>query len=178
MQKVIDLFYRFLELLLVVLLSGMAIMVFINVVLRYGFNSGLNISDELSRYFFVWLTFIGAVVTFREHAHVGVETLVALFGRRGRIICMILSNIIIIGVSAIFFWGTWKQYPINASMDAPVTKLSMIWVYGIGFFTGAGIVLIALERLIRLLTGRMTDDEISAFAGEDLTTEQMAERSQ
>ena len=177
MQRAIDLFYRFLEVLLALLLAGMAVMVFVNVVLRYGFNSGLTVSDELSRYFFVWLTFIGAVVTFREHGHLGVETLVALFGRKGRIICMILSNLIILVVSAIFFWGTWKQAPINASMAAPVTQLSMIWVYGIGFFTGAGVVLIALERLIRLLTGRITEDEIAAFAGENMTIEQMAERT-
>ncbi len=177
MQKAIDLFYRFLEFLLIILLAGMALMVFANVVLRYGFNSGLNVSEEMSRYFFVWLTFIGAVVTFREYGHLGVETLVALFGRSGRIICMILSNIIIILCSAIFFWGTWNQLPINASMVAPVTGLSMAWVYGIGFFTGAGCTLIALERLVRLLMGRVTDDEISAFAGENLTLEQMAERT-
>ena len=177
MQKAIDLFYKFLEFLLIILLSGMALMVFVNVVLRYAFNSGLNISDEMSRYFFVWLTFIGAVVTFREYGHLGVETLVALFGRAGRIICMILSNLIIILCSAIFFWGTWNQLPINASMTAPVTGLSMAWVYGIGFFTGAGCTIIALERLVRLLTGRVTDDEISAFAGENLTLEQMAERT-
>ena len=177
MQKAIDLFYKFLEFLLIILLSGMALMVFVNVVLRYAFNSGLNISDEMSRYFFVWLTFIGAVVTFREYGHLGVETLVALFGRAGRIICMILSNLIIILCSAIFFWGTWNQHPINASMMAPVTGLSMAWVYGIGFFTGAGCTIIALERLVRLLTGRVTDDEISAFAGENLTLEQMAERT-
>jgi TRAP-type C4-dicarboxylate transport system permease small subunit len=63
-------------------------------------------------------------------------------------------------------------------MDAPVTKISMIWVYGIGFFTGAGVVIIALERLVRLLTGRVTEEEIAAFAGENMTAEQMAERSQ
>lgn len=177
MQKVIDTFYRFLEWLLIFFLAAMAVMVFLNVVLRYGFNSGLNVSDELSRYFFVWLTFIGAVVAFREHGHLGVETLVMLFGRKGRIICMILSNIIIIGVSAIFFWGTWKQAPINASMMSPVTKLPMIWIYGIGFFTGVGIVIIALERLVRLLTGRVTDAEIAAFAGENMSLEQLSERA-
>ncbi|MGU3400893.1 TRAP transporter small permease [Brucellaceae bacterium D45D] len=177
MQRAIDIFYKILEWLLVILLAGMAIMVFLNVVLRYGFNSGLNISDEMSRYFFVWLTFIGAVVTFREHSHLGVETLVMLFGRRGRIICMILSNLIIIGCSAIFFWGTWVQFPINASMTAPVTQISMAWVYGIGLFTGAGCVIIAVERLVRLLTGRVSDDEIAAFAGENMTIEQMAERT-
>jgi TRAP-type C4-dicarboxylate transport system permease small subunit len=177
MQKAIDYFYRFLELLLILLLAGMAVMVFLNVILRYGFNSGLNVSDEMSRYFFVWVTFIGAVVAFREHGHLGVETLVALFGRKGRIICMILSNLVIILCSAIFFWGTWVQLPINSSMVAPVTGLSMAWVYGIGFFTGAGCVVIALERVLRLLTGRVTEDEIAAFAGENMTIEQMAERT-
>ncbi|MCM2475073.1 TRAP transporter small permease [Rhizobium sp. CG5] len=177
MQKAINLFYRFLELLLILLLSGMAIMVFINVIMRYGFNSGLNVSEELSRYFFVWLTFIGAVVAFREHGHLGIETLVMFLSRRGRIVCMSLSNLVVIICSAIFFWGTWKQFPINASMSSPVTGISMIWIYGIGLFTGAGMVIIALERLIRLLTGRVTDDEIAAFAGENLTIEQLAERT-
>jgi len=177
MQKLNDLFYRFLEILLILLLAGMALMVFGNVVLRYGFNQGINVSDEMSRYFFVWLTFIGAVVAFREHSHLGVESLVAMLGRKGRIACMILSNLVIILCSAIFFWGTWVQLPINSSMVAPVTGLSMAWVYGIGFFTGAGCVLISLERLVRLLTGRVTEEEIAAFTGENLSIEQMAERT-
>ncbi|MGF0538964.1 TRAP transporter small permease [Agrobacterium sp. ES01] len=176
MQKVVDLFYRFLETLMVLLLAGMAIMVFGNVVLRYGFNSGLNVSDELSRYFFVWLTFIGAVVGFREYGHMGVETVVAMFGRKGRIVLMAITNLVIIAVSAIFFWGTWKQLPINMSMSAPVTGLSMGWVYGIGFFTGTGCILIALERLFRIATGRITERELAAFAGEDMSIEHLSER--
>jgi len=177
MQKTIDLFFRFLEFLLILLLSAMALMVFVNVIMRYGFNSGINVSEELSRYFFVWLTFIGAVVAFREHSHLGIETLVMFLSRRGRIICMSLSNIVIIICSAIFFWGTWKQFPINASMAAPVTGMSMIWVYGVGLFTGAGMAIIAIERLFRLVTGRVTDEEIAAFAGENQTIEQLAERT-
>lgn len=171
------LFYRALEAVLVFLLASMAVMVFVNVVLRYGMNSGLVVSEELARYFFVWLTFIGAVVTFRENSHLGIETLVVHFSRRGRLFCMALVNIIIMTCSAIFFWGTWKQFPINASMAAPVTGMPMIWVYGIGFFTGAGVVIIALERLFRLLTGRITEEEIAAFAGEHMSLEQLSERT-
>jgi TRAP-type transport system small permease protein len=74
---------RVVEVVLVLLLAGMVVMVFANVVLRYGFNSGLNISEEMSRYFFVWLTFIGAILAFRDHGHVGVETFVRLSGRAG-----------------------------------------------------------------------------------------------
>ncbi|WP_313612272.1 TRAP transporter small permease [Agrobacterium sp.] len=176
MQKAINLFYRLLEVILVVLLAGMAIMVFVNVVMRYTMNSGINVSEELSRYFFVWLTFIGAVLTFRENSHMGIETMVMFLSRGKRIFCMILSNIVILVCSGIFFWGTWKQSGINASMHAPVTGLSMIWVYGVGMFTGGGLFLIALERLFRLVTGRVTEEEVAAFAGENLTVEQLSER--
>jgi hypothetical protein len=41
-------------------LAAMVVLVFGNVVLRYGFNSGIAVSEELSRWLFVWLTFMGA----------------------------------------------------------------------------------------------------------------------
>lgn len=175
MQRVTDIAFRALELLLVLLLAAMVVMVFGNVVLRYGFNRGITVSEEMSRYFFVWLTFIGAVVTFREGAHLGVESLVKTFGRHGRLICMVASDLIILLCMAVFFWGTWKQAPINASMVAPVVGLSMIWIYGIGFFTSLGIGAIVLVRLVRALTGRITEAEIAAFAGE--TPEAMSVRA-
>jgi TRAP-type transport system small permease protein len=169
MQRMIDYLFRPLEVAIVVLLAAMVIMVFGNVVLRYGFNTGIVVSEEMSRYLFVWLTFIGAVVTFRENAHMGVETLVRQFPRFGRLICMVASNVIIFFCSAVFFWGTWMQAPINASMTAPVTGLSMIWVYGVGFFTGGAMAIIALIRIVRVLTGYVTDEEIASFAGEFTT---------
>ncbi|NDP40923.1 MAG: TRAP transporter small permease subunit, partial [Rhodoferax sp.] len=62
MQKILNLFFKLLELLVVVCMVAMVLMVFGNVVLRYGFNSGIDVSDELSRYCFIWLTYIGAMV--------------------------------------------------------------------------------------------------------------------
>ncbi len=178
MTKGTDYLWRGLEALLVILLAGMAIMVFGNVVLRYGFNSGIVVSEEMARYFFVWLTFIGAVVTFRENAHLGVETLVQRFGRNGRVICMVLSDLIILACMVAFFWGTVKQYPINASMTAAVVGISMIWIYGIGFFTSFGIGALVVIRLFRVLTGRITEAEISAFAGEGAEAAAIRERAE
>jgi TRAP-type transport system small permease protein len=163
MARAVHLFFRFLDILLALLLALMAVMVFVNVVMRYTMNSGIAVSDELSRFAFVWLTFIGAVVAHHHHQHMGMETVVARFGRRGRMVLMGMSDLLILGCAAVLTLGTWKQLPINASMSAPVTGLSMAWVYGIGLFTGAGIILITAERLFRLLTGRMTDAEIDGF---------------
>lgn len=167
MQAVTDMFYRVLGAILVLLLLCMVAMVFGNVVLRYGFNSGILISEEISRFAFVWLTFLGAVLTFRENSHLGVETVVQRLPRRGRLVCMALTNLIILVCAAVFFIGTVMQFDINATMFAPVSGLSLAWVYGIGLFTGGGMMLIAAWRLVRVLLGRVTDEEIARFAGED-----------
>ncbi len=165
-SRTTDLLFRGLEALLVFLLAGMVVMVFGNVVMRYVFNSGIDVSEELSRYFFVWLTFIGAVVTFREGAHLGVESLVQRFGRSGRLAFMALSDVVILLCCVVFFWGTWKQQGINATNVSPVTGISMAWVYGVGYFTSLGIGLLVLARIMRLATGRLTEREVNAFAGE------------
>lgn len=166
MQRLIDMFYRVLAGVLVVLLFAMVLMVFGNVVLRYGFNSGILISEEISRFAFVWLTFLGAVLTFHEHSHLGIETLVQRFSRRGRLVCMALANAIILTCAAVFFVGAIMQFDINATMFAPVSGLSLAWVYGIGLFTGAAVFLIAAYRLAMVLLGRVSDEEIARFAGE------------
>ena len=157
---------RLVELVLVGLLAGRVVMVFANVVLRYGFTSGLNVSEEMSRYFFVWLTFIGAILAFRDHSHVGVETFVRLLGPRGRVVCVAASNLIILICAVTLFVGTWRQHGINASMTAPVVGLSMIWVFGIAYVTGAAIALMAAVRLLLALTGRVSRAEMARITGE------------
>lgn len=158
-------FFRGLETLLVALLAGMVIMVFGNVMLRWFADSGLTFSEEMSRFFFVWLTFIGAVVVMRENAHLGVDALVRVLGPRGRFICMIVSDLIVLGCCILFFWGTWRQAPLNYTNLAPVTGINMLWVFGVGFFTSIGIGLMVLARLIRALTLNLRPGELDAFAG-------------
>lgn len=157
---------RLAEFALVGLLAGMTAMVFGNVVLRYGFNSGWNFSEEMSRYFFVWLTFIGAILAFRDHNHVGVETFVRLLGPIGRQVCIAATNLIILICAVVLFWGTWVQHAINASMTAPVVGLSMIWVYGVTYVTGAAVALMAGIRLLLAVVGRTSADELARFTGD------------
>ena len=66
-------------------LAVMVVLVFGNVVLRYRFNSGITVSEELSRWLFVWVTFLGAIVALREHAHLGTDALVSRLPRAGKV---------------------------------------------------------------------------------------------
>jgi len=58
------------------------------------------------------------------------------------------------------FWGTWVQHEINATTGAPVTGLSMIWVFGVLYLTSLSIAAMALRTLARIVTGRITDAEL------------------
>ena len=156
--------FNALDALLAALLLAMVVMVFGNVVLRYAFNSGITVSEELSRFCFVWLTFVGAIVAMRENGHLGMDTLVARLSRRGKLVCLGLSQLGIVGCCAMLFWGTWRQHEINATNMAPVTGLSMIWVFGVGYLTAVAIGAQALNALRRIVSGRVTDAELVTVA--------------
>jgi TRAP-type C4-dicarboxylate transport system permease small subunit len=52
------------QVLMAACLGVMAVAVFFNVVLRYGFGSGIAASEELSRLLFVWMVLIGATAAY------------------------------------------------------------------------------------------------------------------
>ena len=152
--------FRALELLLAALLLAMVVMVFGNVVLRYGFNSGITVSEELSRFCFVWLTFVGAVVAMRDGAHLGMSNVVDRLPRTGKVACAAINQVLIVACCVLLVWGTVRQHQINATTYAPVTNMSMIWIFGMGYVTGIAIALLALHKLWRILTGSITNAEL------------------
>jgi TRAP-type C4-dicarboxylate transport system permease small subunit len=160
MNKAIDLFFRTLEVLVVVAMVAMVIMVFGNVVLRYAFNSGITVSEEMSRYCFIWLTYIGAMVAMRERAHLGVDTLVKRLPTAGKKLCLVLSEGLMLLCNGLFFVGTWKMHELQVTNVSPVVGISMIWVYGIGYIVAVVMGIMNLDVLWRLFTGRLRDDEL------------------
>jgi len=160
MQKISHLFFKVAEFTLVIMLSLMVIMVFGNVVLRYGFNDGLIASEELSRFFFIWITFLGAIVTLRDNAHLGLDSLVRHLSLRGKKIAFGLSNLLMLGCCTLMLYGTYKQHGINASTRSAVTEIPMIWVYGIGYITSIAMGLMILGKLIDLARGRFRESDL------------------
>ncbi len=160
MKKLNQLFFRLAETLLVLMLSAMVVMVFGNVVLRYGFNSGLDFSEELSRFFFIWITFLGAIIAMRENAHLGLDTLIRVLPRAGKKVCFGLSNVLMLGCCILMFLGTWRQHQINATTMSAVVGLPMIWVYGVGYLASLAMGTLIAANLFKLATGRITDRDL------------------
>lgn len=160
MKKINDLFFRLAELTLVIMLSAMVIMVFGNVVLRYGFNDSIISSEELSRFLFIWITFLGAIVAMRENAHLGLDTVVRKLGLRGKKVAFALSNLIMLGCCVLMFYGTFKQHGINATTRSAVTEIPMSWVYGVGYLASVAMGLMILNKLVRLGRGEFDESDL------------------
>ena len=160
---------KLLEALIVALLLAMVVMVFGNVVLRYAFNSGITVSEELSRWAFVWMTFLGAIVALKENGHLGTDLLVGRLGPGGKKVCLALAETLMLYCCWLIYSGSLAQTRINVDVEAPVTGWSLAWVSGIGIVFAVSAALFHLLKLGRLLAGRLADDElVTVQESEDL----------
>ena len=160
MTRAIESYCRLLEALLAFALAAMVVMVFGNVVLRYAFNSGITVSEELSRWFFVWMTFLGAIVGLKEHGHLGTDMLVSRLGPAGKRACLVASQLLMVFVTAMFLKGSWVQTEINLGTEAPVTGAPMAVVYAAGVVFAASALVLLLRELWRALSGQMSEAEL------------------
>ena len=168
LQRVVDACFWSIKAATALLLAAMVVLVFGNVVLRYVFNSGIAVSAELSRWLFVWMVFLGAIVGLREHAHLGVDSLVKMLSPFGRKICFGLSHGLMLYASVLLTEGSWKQTVLNWDTTAPASGLSVGLFYAAGLVFGAAAIPILLHDLYRLLTGQIaTDDLIAVSESED-----------
>ena len=160
MAKVVDAYFWTLKMTIALFLAIMVVLVFGNVVLRYAFNSGITVSEEVSRWLFVWLTFLGAIIAMREHGHLGVDSLVKRLPPAGKKACLIVSQLLMLYVTWLLLAGSWEQTLINWDVAAPASGLSTGLFYGVGivFSISTGFILIA--ELTRALTGKLSDADL------------------
>jgi TRAP-type transport system small permease protein len=160
MQKIIDGFFKLLEFLVVACLVAMVFMVFGNVVMRYAFNSGIQVSEEMSRYCFIWLTYLGAMVAMREGGHLGVDSMVKALPLAGKKVCVFLSECLMLFCNVLFLMGTYKMHELQVTNISPVVGISMIWIYGIGYIVSVVMGIFNVHKLYLLLTGQLREDQM------------------
>ena len=160
MDTILRRYCRLLDGLIAACLAAMVVLVFGNVVLRYAFNSGIAVSEELSRWLFVWLTFMGGVVGLRQHTHLGTDMLVGRLGPIGKKACLVVAYALMLLMCWMLFNGSLEQTKINWDVTAPSSGASMAWFYSVGLVFSVSAAAVLLADLYRLLTGRAGDDDL------------------
>ena len=109
------LFQRVAQAAMAACLGVMAVAVFVNVVLRYGFGSGIAASEELSRLLFVWMVFIGATAAYPRGEHMAFTSLLLpLRGKPGALRALTgVIRVAVIAAAGLVGWGAWQQVVVG-----------------------------------------------------------------
>ena len=137
-----------------ILMMAMAVIMTLNVVLRYGFGFSFNWGDEILRYICVYMSFLGIAAAWRYNSHVRVALFVEkLFPEWLKVPTRILTYIItIVFMAACTYFGlVLVERIIQSGQISPALHLPMYLLYGIVPLTS---ILSIIQLLLQLFKHR------------------------
>lgn len=147
MKTVFKWIWNSIDALMAAILFIMIVLVFTNVVLRYGFSSGLRMSVELSRLGLVWVVMLGAVVVLRRDEHLAVtEFTEAYFPKLVPFLRRACWLVVLVSVSMLFY-GSFNQMMANWDDISQLTGLPSALFYLAGVLSGVLMGILALGRI-------------------------------
>lgn len=159
LKKINGLILTLEEILLVIITVGLCVVIFIEVLCRYIFFTPTAWSEELARYLFIILTFIGAAYACGHHDHIEIDIINQVLEKipairdtaRAKKMVDVVANITTIIFLAVFnsiFWGYMMQ--INKlNLLSPTMHLPMFWIYFAVFLGGALSILHLIYLVLR-----------------------------
>ena len=144
------------EAIIALLLAAMTLLVFVEVVLRFGFGQGLMWAQELTLHLSAWMVLFGVSYGIKVGSHIGVDALVKILPSTIRRVVSALAVIACLIYCGLFASGAWvylsKMHKIGIEMeDLPVPK----WIAHSILLIG--MILMAIRLLILLwaiITGK------------------------
>ena len=100
------------------ILGLMTLITFTNVVLRYGFNTGLIWGLEMVSFLFAWLVLFGISYAVKVTAHLGVDAIINLFGTPVKRVLAIIAVAVCIAYAFLLLKGSWDYWAPFAGYDS------------------------------------------------------------
>ncbi|MGN0908218.1 MAG: TRAP transporter small permease [Succinivibrio sp.] len=152
MQSLMTAISKALDGFVVALLVVMSLLVIVNVALRFLFNSSIVMSEELSRFIFVWVVYVGSIIAMRDDDHIYVDFIRKKMPRGLQKFLIVLVNLAMLVCCLLFLQGSIELTSINMSDRSPVAGVPMGYVYAAGAVGSAGMAAVIVLRVIRLFT--------------------------
>jgi len=155
MERIFRRFIDLVEWWSVLLLTLMVLLVALGVFFRYVLNSALAWYDEFASYLLVWLTFCGAVVVSHRHRHIGFEVILGRMMPNTRKIMEVVAEFFVLGFQVVLFHYGWLlTHKMGDETAVALAWVKMRWVYSVLPITGGLMLVISIDRLLRLLVGK------------------------
>lgn len=144
------------EAVICILLVLTTLLVFLDVVMRFGFNTGFMWTQELTLHMSAWFVLFGASYGLKVGSHIGMDAFVKLFSRTGRRVLTTIAAVLAIIYCGLIFYGSWiylkKMKMIGIDLeDIPIPAWLAHGMLLVGF---AFLIIRLLIILIAVITGK------------------------
>lgn len=138
----------------------MIALVFVNVVLRYGFSTGFAWSEEITRLCFIYLVYLGAIGAMRDNQHLIIDSILTRIQPAAQKAVFLLVQVGIIWVMGILSMGSWQLVIQNLGDRWVATQFPVFLIFGVGLVTGVAIILLSLANIYRLVVLKLSVSEL------------------
>ncbi len=128
-KKILDAIEKTLKVICTVFMAVIVAILFYAVVMRYIFHQPPGWSIELSRYMFVWMVMLSAIVLTREQSHIQITFILDRLPDRAKFLWRNILRILMIGFCVIMIQQGLSIYPIVSEASSPALGISMGWLY-------------------------------------------------
>lgn len=128
---------------------AMFLVTLFQVVARYVFGNPFVWTEELARFLYVWLTFIGAATVFYENKHIIVDILVSRTSAAWRTVLAFVANLFVLAFNLVLFVGGIRMVRATRTAQAPsIPAVTYAWVYLAIALGAAAMVIMVIPRLL------------------------------
>jgi TRAP-type C4-dicarboxylate transport system permease small subunit len=133
---------------------------FVNVVLRYGFNYTLAWSEELVREVIIYTTFIGCCSAVKNRSMIKIDASVQLFPKLKTPLTY-FSNLVILAFSVMMMIYGWKMAALQAQtfQKTVILQIPLVYLYAILPLTGVLMFIRTLQVIVQDLAPSTADIE-------------------
>ena len=125
LQQLSHIVNRITEVILVVVLSAMAVVVFLQVIFRYVLNFPLFWTEEFARYCLVWSSLLGSAVAVKRGQHIAVTIIVERVPTGVQRVLKIVTLVSVVVILTIILWGGIQLVAITRAQISPALRVSM-----------------------------------------------------
>ncbi|MBP6563002.1 MAG: TRAP transporter small permease [Neisseriaceae bacterium] len=164
--KRVDQLNRGVEYTLALMLAIMAVVVLIQVLVRFVFEQfSVPWSEEVAKYLMIWLTFLGGAVAVRKGKLIAIDSMVLLLPERAGKALKWVAHLLSLVFYALLVWIGWEWFVFGLSETAPVMKISKAYVYAAMFLGSALMVINTMAYLWEVV---VLKTDIRGFDTEDI----------
>ncbi|MBF7095634.1 TRAP transporter small permease [Alkalibacter mobilis] len=150
MKKLDEILMKILYIVCAGLMFMMAAVIFAQVVFRYVVGSSLTWSEELGRYIFVWMSFLGMTVAMKKGSHVALDVLVQYLKGVSQKTLMVLNNLLVGFFGSVLFYSGYKLVSLGVGQKSPTLGIPMQYLYTVIPVSGIILVYFVISQTLQM----------------------------